>query len=150
MACFARYSVATLLFYFGIFRTPWLCAKGHASVISKIASARELGYDWGRSLREHPRAPDQRSASTNHNIYFRKTLCVLILVISLGYYVMRTTYKYRPGRPNWNKTFHVRFLKMVCYPQVGLKHLMFYSNSDNTASTHRHSDVKSCKHIASW
>ncbi|KAF5933151.1 hypothetical protein HYC85_029322 [Camellia sinensis] len=34
------------------------CAKGHMSVITKVASARELGYDWGRSLREHPRSPD--------------------------------------------------------------------------------------------
>ena len=34
---------------------------------------------------------------------------MLIPVISLGYYVMRTAYKYRLDRLNWNKTFHVCF-----------------------------------------
>ena len=35
---------------------------------TKVASARVLRYEWGRSLREHPRAPEQKSASTNHDI----------------------------------------------------------------------------------
>ncbi|GMP93691.1 hypothetical protein CsSME_00043416 [Camellia sinensis var. sinensis] len=40
----------------------------HVSVITKVASAWELGYDWGRSLREHPCSPNQRSASTSYDI----------------------------------------------------------------------------------
>ena len=64
-------------FTFGKFRKPWLGAKGHVSVITKVASARELGYDWGRSLREHPRTPGQRPASTNHDIWCWKH-CVFL------------------------------------------------------------------------
>ena len=41
----------------GKFRKPWLGAKGHVSVITKVASARELGYDWGRSAMSTPSRP---------------------------------------------------------------------------------------------
>ena len=108
-------------FILGNLGNPDSVPKGHVSVITKVASARELGYDWGRSLREHPRSPGHRPASTNHDINFWKHCEFLLRFISLGYYVMRTAYKYRLDRLNWNKTFHVCFWKMVCYSQVGLK-----------------------------
>ncbi|KAF5960667.1 hypothetical protein HYC85_001876 [Camellia sinensis] len=44
-------------FILGNLGNPDSVPKGHVSVITKVASARELGYDWGRSLREHPRSP---------------------------------------------------------------------------------------------
>ena len=64
-----------IFFKMGEFRKPWLGAEGHMSVITGVVSARELGYDWGRSLREHPRSTGHRPASTNHDINFWK-LCV--------------------------------------------------------------------------
>ena len=70
MDCFARYRVATKIFYLVEFRKPRLGAKGHVSVITKVASARELGYDWGRSAMSTPARPIRRSAFTNHDILF--------------------------------------------------------------------------------
>ena len=59
-------------FKMGEFRKPWLGAKGHVFVITKVASARELGYDWGRSAMSTPSRPIRRSASTNRDIHFWK------------------------------------------------------------------------------
>ena len=103
-------------FILGNLGNPASVPTGHVSVITKVASARELGYDWGRSLREHPRSPGHRPASTNHDINFRKHCEFLFRFISLGYYVMRTAYKYRPGRLNWNATFHALFFENGLLP----------------------------------
>ena len=64
------------------FRKPMACAKGRVSFITNIVSARELVYERGRSWIEHPRAPNQRSASTNHDMIYYKHYVLLFQLLS--------------------------------------------------------------------
>ena len=82
--------------------------RHHQSCLGSGTWVREgKGMQWAPPLTRSKDRPLQ-----TWYVVFENT-CVLIPIINLTYYVMRTAYKYRLNYLNWNKTIHCLFSIMV-------------------------------------